>query len=673
MQEIEILAMKTYEQNLNYIAQKEPKLLSKIALFDMPETGISPKYELEYKDDYFDVVELSSGLFLYGRDSNEYAKKIAKSIDYKKTSSLFEGIRDQIVTKDDIVQIKKDQKDINLRLNDVPLIMYEAMKLAPRTTLMKTIDKFIFIGVGLGQHIIEAHNKIHASEYFIIEDDIELFRLSLFVTPYYELAKDAQLRFSISQSESEFLPKMALFLEATFYNNKYLKYLKFPAHSDIKIKAIQAVLASQGHHTFPYGVKLEKYLRPLGRIADGYSTLSVANKFTESLFVDNPILVLAAGPSLKKNIDWIKKYEDKFIIIAVGSALKTLQNNDIKPDIVTHIDGFVEEGNSCMSLYNDIDIDGFLKNTIFILGPHAPDALLKILNKEHLFLTEESTFYYKDYGSLSASCVGSISTILAIHLNAKNIYLLGLDLALDQISGATHSDEHYFNKTHDLSKTDELDYTISLKSNIIQTKGNFTPAVYTTPEFMASIQTLRNFIPVFKSDIQNIYNLSDGAFLPESISIHAQEVNAETLNQIDKISLGNEILHILKNHSQIGMNSDDLDSMQKRLEIAKSVQNIILQYSKKEYSNENKYMYDLLGIVSEILKLHGREANNLAAVFGAFFSYTIPYIMDIINTQKITKIMTHVKKIDGELIEGMLNIVNRYIDTMELFLEKMKK
>lgn len=671
MQEIQIKAMQTYEKNLNYFVTNEPKLLKKIQMFDIQELALKPKYELQYKDGYFDVIELSSGSFLYGRDSNEYAKEVAKDVNYDKTTSLFEGMQDWITTQEDLKHIKKLREDESNRLNDVFMIMHEAMKIAPRTTLMKEIDKFIFIGTGLGTHIVEIHNKIHASEYLIIEDDIELFRLSLFVTPYYELAQNATLKISVAEDDNLFLVTMTHFLEGSFYNNRYLKYFKFPAHSDEKIKVMQTSLGSQGHHIFPYGVRLEKSLRPLRRISNGYKTLNISQKFSENIFEKNPALIIASGPSFKKNIDWVKEHAKNFIIIAVSSSLKTLQKNGIKPDIVTHIDGFDDVGNSCMPLFDGIDIDGFLKDTIFILGSHSPDALLKILNKKNIYFIDDSTKYYDNFGSLSASCVGSYSTVLAIKLGFKNSYLLGLDLALDQISGATHSDEHFLNTTQDLSRANKLEHTISLRNNIVPIKGNFKPIVYTLPEFVRSVQTLCSFIPILKDDTQTIYNLNDGAFLKGTVAIQVADI--KNFVPIDKTMFNTQISAIFETHSQIFMNKDDLESMERRLQNAKTVLATIEQYRQKEYTNENRYMYDLLGVVGDILKFKGKEADSLTGVFSLFFQYTIPYIVDIMNTQKITKIMTHMKKIDSELIDGMLNIVNRYINEMELFLKNMKK
>lgn len=673
MQEIQTKAIHTYEQNLQYLSQHEPELFRKIQLFDRNDLEIVPKYELEYKNGYFDVVELSSNLFLYNEDSNKYAKNVAKTIDYTKTSFLFEGIQDYQLTPETLQRVKKAQDDESIRLNDVLPIMYEAMKLAPKTTLIKHIDKFIFIGVGLGQHIIETDHKLNASEYLIIEENIELFRLSLFITPYYELAKKSTLHFSIAQNENEFLSTMVLFLEGTFYNNRYLKYFKFPPHSDAKTKIIQSALASQPHHVFPYGVQLEKYLRPLSRIANGFRTLNLSETFNEPIFNEHPVLILAAGPSLKKNIEWVKENQEKFIIIAVSSALKTLKANGVRPDIVTHIDGFDDVGNSCMPIFDGLDIRNDLPDTVFILGPYSPDALLKILPKEQVYLTQESTFYYAEAGSLSASCVGSLSTVLALHLGFKAIYLLGLDLAFDQTSGATHSGEHFLNATHDLENAEEVDYTISLRNTIVSTKGNFRNSVYTSPEFMSSIQTLCAFIPLFKREDQSIYNLNDGAFLAGTLTKEVGDIDTAPLVLLDKTQISHAIALICHKHSQIGMQNEDLTSMKKRLQIALTVKSIITHYQQKTYTNENQYMYDLLGIISDILKLKGREANNLATLFNSFFKYTIPYIMDIINTQKVTKIMTHIKKIDHELIVGMLNITERYIKEIEKFLKEIEK
>ena len=255
MLDIETKALLNYEKNLTYFSQKHPDIFKNIRIFDASATS----YALEYKNGYFDVLELISNHFLYNCDSNEYAKQAAKSVNYSKTSSLFEGIIDYIISPDQIKKLKT-QKLIDSDIRDVLPIMQIARKIAPKTSTIKKIDKFIFVGVGLGTHIVSIDEKVNASDYLIIEDDFELFRLSLFVTPYYEIAKKTRLTFSIAQNKQQFSETVTLFLEYSYFNNRYLKYFYFPAHDDMKIKLIQVQLARQSHHVFHYDISLSKYL-----------------------------------------------------------------------------------------------------------------------------------------------------------------------------------------------------------------------------------------------------------------------------------------------------------------------------------------------------------------------------------------------------------------------------
>jgi len=545
--------------------------------------------------------------------------------------------------------------------------MNYALKIAPNTTTLKSIDKFIFIGTGLGTHITAVDEKIKSTEYLIIEDDLELFRLSLFVTPYYKIGENSNLFLSISQGENDFTDLMSKFLDGSFYNNRYIKYNHFLSHSHNKIKLIQNNLASQTHLTFPYDVQLDKYLRPLKRIKKGYKTINLSEKLPESILSQKPVLILAAGPSMKKNIKWIKANKDKYIIIAVSAVLKTLHDNEIRPDIVTHIDGIVKEGNSCMVHFEDFDVETFLKDSIFIFGPHSPDELLEIIDKKRIYFFESFTFYHKNFGSLSSPCIGSTSVLLSLYLNAKEIYMLGVDLALDQETGETHSGEHTYNKKHDLDNSDEIDYTISLRNNLVPIKGNFRDTVYSTPLFHISVQSLYKNIPLIKDDSQAVFNLNDGAFFKGTIPLHIEDIDDTKYSKFDKSSLKNKLFDTLEESSRAALKEDDLKSLRRRQNNAKQARKSFDEYAKKEFSNENQYLYDMLGVVSDTIKFHGREGNNLALFCSSYFQYTMPYIMDVANTKELTKIMKHLKILDDFFIKGANSILDLYINDIEEF------
>jgi len=65
---------------------------------------------------------------------------------------------------------------------------------------------------------------------------------------------------------------------------------------------------------------------------------SAGVKHLEGLFAGRPAILVAAGPSLEKNVHLLRELEGRAVIIAVDTALRLLLPLDIKPDIVTTID-----------------------------------------------------------------------------------------------------------------------------------------------------------------------------------------------------------------------------------------------------------------------------------------------------------------------------------------------
>jgi len=60
--------------------------------------------------------------------------------------------------------------------------------------------------------------------------------------------------------------------------------------------------------------------------------------FLKKKMPGKPIVCVAAGPSLKNNIDYLAEIHEEVFIIAVSAALKPLLKKGIKPDLVTSLD-----------------------------------------------------------------------------------------------------------------------------------------------------------------------------------------------------------------------------------------------------------------------------------------------------------------------------------------------
>jgi hypothetical protein len=665
MESIESLALMTYQKNIEYLSQKHPETMTVLNVFNQSlENGdIPPRYDLEYINDNFDVKELKSSQYLYSKDSEDISNQITEKIDYKKDSYLFEGFPLYRVSDEGMLKLN----DRSEGFEDIFPIMNYYLENSKVSDTMKKIEKFIFIGTGLGLHIVKIDEKIKAKEYLIVEDDVELFKLSLFTTPYYELAEHSRLYFSVADDENLFIATTKTFLRNTFFNNRYLKYSHFGTHSDNKIKQIQNALSTQSFAFFPYKQELKKYLRPLEYINDDYKVLDISKHFDKSLFEEKPVLLLVAGPIFKKNLEWVKENHHKFIIVAISAVLNTLYEHNIKPDIVTHIDGY--EGS--MPLFDGIPTKEFLKDTVVIFGPFVYSKLRDLFTKEQVFYTESSAAYFEGFGLSAGPCVGSHTLMLLLVLNARELYLLGLNLALDQVTGSSHSDDYVDRKVIDMSTKAELKSNMLAQENLIPVQGNFVNVVYSTAVTHSSVQFLHDNMDNIKMREQKIYNLNEGAKIYAAIPTHIESIDTNKYISIDKDRLFQHLYEHLSGKSEIKLRDKDVLALKSRLHNTKEIKKNIEEYCNSvSHTNTDRYLYDMLGIVSTILHAGDPKINNIVNVYYTYFEYVLPLVLDLFNTKGLKNEKRHIKKLDKMLVQGMMNIERIYEQTVEDFIEQ---
>lgn len=147
------------------------------------------------------------------------------------------------------------------------------------------------------------------------------------------------------------------------------------------------------------------------------------NKFSNS---NKPYIVTAAGPSLDFELDLVKKYRDKFNIISVGSALKTIMNNGIKPDAIVIMDGKEVVKKQLMEYENE-DIPLCFSSSASRWAVNIYNGPKYIFNVE-----KENEINIKTRGTVAVSAID-----IAVKCNAKEIILLGQDLAF--INGKSHT------------------------------------------------------------------------------------------------------------------------------------------------------------------------------------------------------------------------------------------
>ncbi|MDQ1264547.1 MAG: hypothetical protein QG559_1548 [Campylobacterota bacterium] len=670
--EIESQAINTYKENLLFFQSCEPELFNKIESLNLAieKNYYQEKYSLEYKDGYFDVLEIKTGNWLYIANSKKLAEMSAQSINFTKTDNLFETFYNVNISKEFAKELQEMGIETNSYSGAAGLINYSNENANKAATTMKKLYKFIFLGVGLGLHITKIHEKLHSNVYLIIENDLELFRLSLFVTNYKELTNNgAEIVFSIFDDKIEFEKKVNIFLEKQFIYNHYIKFFNLPSHSEKKLKTIQSIIVGQTYLTFNYSALTVSLLRPLVHIKNKYKILDIESPFTNSIFQKKPVLLVGAGPSFGKNIEWLKKNHKKFIVVTVSALLSKFEELNIKPDIVTHVHGFSD----ALPHVRKIKDMSFFDKTISLFGGFSEPAFVEYFKKENVYIFEGSSRYKYNYGGLTSSNIGALSFALMLRLYAKELYLLGLDLAPDQDSGESHSQAHQYVRSVELKEDETIGGEMEFRNTVIKVKGNLRDEVFTTLLMNNWGKECDALSKTFKKEYnEKIFNLSDGAFITGTLPLKLEDFSIS--NEIDKESTYDNLRDLFDSRSQNFLTKDEIEGIKARVSYCKHLIDTINAHTKKNHNHIDLYHYNVLGLFQELLSEdddpHTSDLNYIITLYMQFVS---GYIFDLINTKEIKNHKRLIKHLDKVVMPQVIRVVKYFKDTLEDFLNFVEK
>jgi hypothetical protein len=664
MEDIELKALQTYQKNLTYFQNYHPELFQKLSLLEIAiESGeYTPAYDLIYQDGYFDIYDLKHKNFFYGKDSIEESKRIVKRVNGSKKESVIETFYRVEMTSEVASEIDAAPLDYNPLRASATLINY-VDEIGTYSGHIKQIFKYLFLGVGLGLHLEGIHNKIKAPVYFIVEDNIEIFKLSLFVTDYSLLGESSEVFFSIMESDDAFRTQFYGFLEKGFIDNSYLKYTMFSESYLEKVKIMQDYIVTQSSNLFPYSKQLAQSIEVPYYLVNGYKFLDISQHHSASPLGEKPLLLIAAGPSLGYNEAWLKEHHHRFTIITILSALKTLQRLGIKPDIITHLDAHLELS---MRFFKDLDME-FFKDALILFAADVAKEVTDIFDKERVYLFELSTEYIKEYAQvIPGASIGEVAYSLSLILGSRELYLLGLDLALDPRSGATHAADHFRSEKLDLDKNSNFG---SLTQTLFEVKGNLLERVPTTSVLKTSIERLDSGTDAFKQEDQQIYNLSNGAYFEGTIPMKIDSLDMNRLSPIDKDTNRQQLYNFFDQISDATYFARHRTILTSKLELARELKKVIMDYETKVFLNETEYFR---GIHELMLELGGDKKSvleeDLYNIFSLYFRLVMGYISDMFNTKELTNEKRHIKKINALLIKQLHKIIDRYIVGVERYI-----
>ena len=226
-------------------------------------------------------------------------------------------------------------------------------------------------------------------------------------------------------------------------------------------------------------------------VRDGYPILSDIPQ----LSAKSKIVIVASGPSLLDDLDWLRKNQDRIIIFAVHSAVVPLRNHGIRPDFQFSIDMHLNEAVAkALQLHQDVPLVGYYKS--------SPAMLASV--DEALLIAEQNIANPMKFDLLLTNTHPSTTTLafsLACLCDPDEIYLLGVDLGFHDMNG-----QYIKGGIQDKRKIQT--------DNIYETDANFSEkgSVLTNPFFTNVRLSIEQNIQQNRSG-HHVCNLSDGAFV----------------------------------------------------------------------------------------------------------------------------------------------------------------
>jgi hypothetical protein len=383
-------------------------------------------------------------------------------------------------------------------------------------------------------------------------------------------------------------------------------------------------------------------------------------------FTNVPAIIVAAGPSLDKNMEYLKRVKGRFPIIAVDTAYRHLLANGIKPDFVCAADSSYE---------NSLDFVGVEDETEVILVAELmthPD-IFKVFKGRKIITTFGGGLYpqiskfREPMGSLI--CWGSVATMafdLARKMGADPIIFIGFDLSF--CDGRLHtrgsySEDILYENLHPFTSMENETSEYICERGRFQFMGDDGKLIYTDTNMKAYKDW---FEDQFQHTEAKVINATEGGIVNNF-------VEKMTLNQaIDKyfdksIDVKSRIEDCLKMpvkadynalHEFLASRKELIEDFCKKIEVVKP----LLKELSDSISDKN--LNEIKGKESEklaiVMNVHDQICDNPAIVewFAA------------LNTKFVTKHTSEVVKLRGlkEVKAGQwLQIVDNLFSNYEEF------
>ncbi len=458
------------KKNLTILAKRDPNLANRIAI--APITGRYKILKSQRSDQMYNIIDLKTKLYHY----NQYDPYIGVKMDIEKMGILLPNLA-------------------------------------------------VFFGFGLGYHVSEYLSKYPNATVLVIEEDLEIIKTVFSLVNFSQVLNYKNFHVVSGLTPIQMYPYLFNFFNQShllqflssinmvqnsisvsgnkvFYVN-ILKMLK---------EAVTNVLALYGNDPHDSLIGIQMTLRNLATIVDNPGIAELKDKFK-----GKPGIVVSTGPSLNKNVEFLKGLDNKAVIVAPDATVKVLLKRGIKPaHMVTSLERVVATSKLFEGLTEEDVKDSYLSACPVVV----PETYANFPGEKIIVYRNFATFKWIDIpkGILDIGpSAGNMAFKVLEWLGCDPIILIGQDLAF------TDDEKTHAEGTHYGEKAESY-----LARGTIAVPGNYQETVKTSQTFSQFLRHYERDVLAYKGKVINA--TEGGAKIEGTTLMTFQEAIAKYVN-----------------------------------------------------------------------------------------------------------------------------------------------
>ncbi|WP_408072064.1 motility associated factor glycosyltransferase family protein [Butyrivibrio sp. JL13D10] len=238
-----------------------------------------------------------------------------------------------------VLYIRNASPSGDLRLNSIYDPSYEAQRWAEKQDIINRRTTIALLGISTSVYLRALYVKLRPDTTFFVYEPMEgLFSFLCAFTDLSQIINDSRIKLYITDNQKariadEMIHDLATFrpeakgIITPFYSDNE-RFTKLCNETESMMGSTQCYQADRGRNALRCRMYAWNHMRHAYLLAD----------LKKRIPKDIPVIIVSAGPSLRKNVEVLKKIKGHAFILSTDRALMVLDEYDVIPDAVISLD-----------------------------------------------------------------------------------------------------------------------------------------------------------------------------------------------------------------------------------------------------------------------------------------------------------------------------------------------